>query len=431
MNEYNKKKFILLWLGEFLSVIGSGITGFAMGVSFYQSTGKASYYSFITLATVGPSILIRPLAGALADKYSRRSLMLIGNFLAGFGVILIAVLFHFHQGSITIGQVCACMTLSSIGTGISLPAYMSSITLLIPEEFYAVASGMIQISASGQYLISPLLAGILLSALSLAQIVLIDASTFLVVFLIVLWIKLPLKVADVEDAKEPLLQKVKKGVAYLFRHKQNLMLAITGMCTNFFMGFLIVLIGPMILSFSNAKMLGIGESVSAIGMVAGSVLVMTRKLPEKLYKAVFFYVFLMGAGYALVGVRENYVCIIAACIVFFYSIPYINTYTDVIYRKTIDKKMQGRVYAIQGAMAQIGYVLSYSFAGVLADYVFEPMFRMDGCLYHTIGKIIGTGQGRGIGFMFILSGIAILLIGLFFWCRIKKYSIEDKMEELA
>ncbi len=429
MNE--KIKFFVLWLGEFLSVIGTGITGFALSVDIYQKTGMASYYSLITLSTVAPSILIRPVAGALADKYSRRLIMIMGNMLAGSGIVLLFFLLHFEAGAISIVHICFCMIVSSIGTGLSVPAYTSCITLLIPEEFYQVASGMIQVSASAQYIISPLLAGILLPIMGAENVILLDAASFLIVILIVFWIKVPLKVSDKEDEKEKLLVSIKKGMKYLRDYKENVKLIIMGMLVNFFMGFLIVLIGPMILSFSTQTWLGIGESISALGMVAGSVLVMFVKLPKNLYSKIYSYVILMGIGYAMVGLTQNYLFIIVACITFFYSIPYINTYVDVVFRTTIEKKMQGRVYAIHGALVQAGYIVAYSVAGLLADYIFEPMFKEGGYFYNNLGRIFGTGEGRGIGLMFVICGICIVTIGLFFKTRIDRLSIGDEQEVVA
>lgn len=422
---YSKKKFMILWLGQLFSIVGSGITGFALSVSVYQKTGMAMYYSFITLSTMGPSILIRPIAGALADKYSRRKLMIFGYILAASGVFLIAVLMKLNGGNISIVQICLCMAISSIGNGISIPAYTSSISLLIPEDFYAQASGMLQISASGQYLISPLAAGILLPLIGVNKILLIDVLTFAAVILIVVWIKVPLKVSSVdEQTEEPLLQQMKMGISYLRKSKANFSMIITGLLSNMFMGFLVVLIGPMILSFASAEMLGIGESISAIGMVIGSVLVMIWKLPGKIYNTVYTYVITMGIGYMLIGVTVNYVFIIFACILFFYSMPFVNTYIDVAFRKTIDQNMQGRIYSIHGALIQIGYVISYSLAGILADYVFEPMFKQNGKLVNTIGKIIGVGAGRGIAFMFILSGFCVVIMGIFLKARQRKIEEE-------
>lgn len=61
------KKFMLLWIGELISSIGSGMTAFALSVYVYQMTGSVSYVSLITLLAYMPTILLSPVGGVLAD----------------------------------------------------------------------------------------------------------------------------------------------------------------------------------------------------------------------------------------------------------------------------------------------------------------------------------------------------------------------------
>lgn len=411
--EYSKKNFLVLWIGQLFSVIGSGITGFALSVSVYQSTGMASYYALITLATVAPGVLIRPIAGALSDKHSRRKLMIIGYNLAGAGVLAIAVIMMLNNGNISIAQICLCMAISSLGTGISIPAFTSAISLLVPESFYGTANGLLQISSSGQYLVSPFAAGILLPLIGVNNILILNVLFYLLVVITIISIKMPLKVEiDSQNDKELLIVQIKEGFKYLLRSRENLLMVIVGSVSNFFMGFLMVLNGPMILSFASAKMLGIGQSIAAIGMLVGSVFVMIWKMPKNLYTTVCSYCLLMGLGYMFMGASNNYYIIILSCTIFFFTIPFVNSYIDISFRKTIDISMQGRVFSIQSALIQIGVVISQSIAGILADYIFEPMFIDNGSLVNSIGRIIGIGKGRGIAFMFILSGFGILAMGI-------------------
>ena len=68
------KKFLVLWAGELLSTIGSGLTAFGLGVYVYQQTHMASSTALIALLGLLPMILLGPVAGVLADRYDRRHL---------------------------------------------------------------------------------------------------------------------------------------------------------------------------------------------------------------------------------------------------------------------------------------------------------------------------------------------------------------------
>lgn len=83
------KKFMMIWFGELLSSIGSGMTAFALSVYVYELTGSVSYVSLVTLLAYMPTILLSPLGGVLADRYDRRLLMIIGDLFSGLGLLYI------------------------------------------------------------------------------------------------------------------------------------------------------------------------------------------------------------------------------------------------------------------------------------------------------------------------------------------------------
>src|SRR4028119_935556 len=64
--------FILIWFGQMVSLIGSGLTGFALGVWVYQRTGSVTQLALISLFTILPGIVISPIAGTLVDRWDRR-----------------------------------------------------------------------------------------------------------------------------------------------------------------------------------------------------------------------------------------------------------------------------------------------------------------------------------------------------------------------
>lgn len=83
------QKFMIIWLGELISGIGSGMTAFALSIYVYQTTGCVSFVSVIALAAFLPTILLSPLGGVLADRYDRRLLMIIGDLCSGLGLLYV------------------------------------------------------------------------------------------------------------------------------------------------------------------------------------------------------------------------------------------------------------------------------------------------------------------------------------------------------
>ena len=113
------------------------------------------------------------------------------------------------------------------------------------------------------------------------------------------------------------------------------------------------------------------------------------------------------------GATTSIPVIIISGFLFFATLPFATTCIDVLIRKCIDNEKQGRAWGLISLISQVGYVVAYVFAGVLADYVFNPALAEGGALADSVGKIIGTGETRGIGFLIILSGLGLIITALF------------------
>lgn len=117
-----------------------------------------------------------------------------------------------------------------------------------------------------------------------------------------------------------------------------------------------------------------------------------------------------GIFISLVGVTTNVILIALLLFLFFFTLPFINTGMDVFIRNSVSNETQGRVWGLVSVISQLGYVVAYGLSGVLADYLFNPLLKGDGYLANSIGLVIGTGASRGIGLMFILIGLSIVLV---------------------
>ena len=83
------KNFLYIWIGEFISSIGTGMTSFALSVYVFEKYGIASAVSLVTLLAYVPSILLSPIAGLLADRFNRRLMMVVGDACSALGLVFI------------------------------------------------------------------------------------------------------------------------------------------------------------------------------------------------------------------------------------------------------------------------------------------------------------------------------------------------------
>lgn len=404
------KRFLMIWIGEFISSIGSGMTAFALGVYAYQLTKSASAGALIALVSFLPMILLSTVGGVLADRLDRRMLMICGDFLSIFG--LLYILICIQSGHITIWKICVGIAISAIFTSLIDPAYKAIVTDLLTQEEFAKASGLVQIASAAKFLISPFLAGILLNLTDIRVILIIDMCTFFVTVGILTLARKGLRCEHKPDKTFNFLRELSEGWKAICTKKGILLLVLLMTAVCFYMGFVQILMTPMILSFSDATTLGYMESIAATGMLVGSILIGIFNIKHSYTKVLANGLLTAGIFIIGMGMCANIWVIGVSAIIFFITLPFINTAADVLIRVSIPNEVQGRAWGIIGLISQLGYVLAYGVSGILADYVFNPMLLENGLLANSVGKVIGIGEGRGIGFMLILSGIAIAVVAV-------------------
>ncbi|WP_410509077.1 MFS transporter [Methanosarcina hadiensis] len=416
-------KFLLIWFGQFISVIGSGITAFALGVYVYQLTGTASSYVFILMCAFLPPFLLRPYGGILADRHDRRLMMILGDFGSTLGLLFIFTMML--KGNIELWQIYLGIAISSVFSAFQEPAYKALVTDFLPENQYAKASGLMQLASSAQYLISPFLAGIILTIMDIKFVFLIDVTTFLIASSIVVWIRKTLGGVTIKKPEKNNMADLREGVQEFSKNRGVVNLVITTMLVLFFVGLLQSLFVPMLLNLTTVKTAGITQSICASGILVGSMFIGVFGSKNKHVKTLSISLFISGIFFANLGLSTNIAFVTLAGFLFFATLPFINTSIEVLIRKNIDNSKQGRVWSIISMVTYLGSIIAFTVSGFLADKIFNPLLEADGLLSQTAGSIIGVGNGRGIALMFIISGLMISLIALLIWKNKKIKELEN------
>lgn len=397
-------KFGMLCSGAFIAAIGSGISSFGLGVYVFQQTGLASSSTLITLLAFLPGLLLTPFAGVLADKYDRRLLMILGDALSALG--LVYILICMMAGGAQLWQIGVGVTISSVFSSLIEPSFKATVTDLLTEEEYSKASGLVQLSGSAKFLISPLIAGFLLTVTDVKLLLVIDICTIFITVTVTSLVRKGLTAKEVV-AGESFLKELKTGMTSLTNNKGVFALVLSGIGISFFLGCVQSLYTPMILGFSDSSVLGIATTVSASGMLVSSLVLGMIAVKKNFTKVLSVSLFLAGIFMAGFGFRENIVLICIFGFLFFSMLPFANMSLDYLIRTNISNDVQGRVWGLIGIISQLGYVIAYGIVGPLADFVFIPMLTPNGLLAGSVGKIIGTGSVRGIGLLVILAGLLL------------------------
>lgn len=406
------KKFMTIWFGELISSIGSGMTAFAVSIYVYQITGSVTLVSVAALLAFLPTILLSPIGGILADRYDRRLMMILGDSLSVIGLLFILI--SIQAGYSGVLPIFIGITISSVFVALLEPAYRATVTDLLTEEEYAKASGLVGIASNSKYLISPFIAGLILAVADIRAILIIDMATFIVTVITIISVRRGIQKVKSKEDEFRLIREFKVGIRSITADKgvSSLVVLMAFMC--FFIAFIQTLMTPMVLAFADARTLGTMESISATGMLIGSVVIGILNIKKNYNRILVIALISAGIFMALTGTTTSIWLIVLFCILFFTALPFVNTCADVMIRIRIPNEVQGRAWGMISIFTQIGFVIAYALCGILADYVFEPLLMEDGILAGSIGRIIGTGEGRGIGLMLILAGIVMVIFAFVF-----------------
>ena len=382
----NYNKFLLLWSGELVSAIGSGLTSFGLGVYVFRKTGSAANMALVALLAFLPVLFLSAPAGVLADRYDRRILMMAGDGLSALG--LIYILICLFTGGAELYQICIGVFISSIFSSLLEPSYRATVTDLLTKEEYSRASGMVSIAGSARYLISPLIAGMLLTVSDVKLLLVIDIGTFFLTVICTAVVRKRIS-AKPADAEASFLESFREGWAAINEKRGVMILIIVSSVMTCFMGAMQILAEPMILDFQSSKVLGIAETVCACGMLVSSVIIGARGLKKNFTGILSISLVLAGLSMIGFGLKENIIMICGFGFMFFFMLPFANNCLDYLVRTNIDAGKQGRAWGQISFLSQIGYVVAYGTAGLLADRAANA--------WHI-------GVGRGAAAVIMVSG---------------------------
>ena len=394
MNSNNFKRFLLLWAGELVSSIGGGLTSFGLGVYVFGQTGSAASMALVTLLAFLPTLLLSVPAGVLADRYDRRLLMMIGDGCSAFGILYI--LFCILSGGASLTQICIGVTISSVFSSLLEPSYRATVTDLLEAEEYSRASGMVSLAGSARYLISPVLAGALLTVSDIRLLLILDICTFFLTVICTSVVRKGLATKTAEE-KEPFFAALKIGWQAVTEKRGVFLLILLASVMTCFMGAFQILAEPLILDFANSATLGIGETVCASGMLVSGLFLGVRGIKKGYLKVLSASLTVAGIAMIFFGLKENIYLICVSGFLFFAMLPFANNCLDYLVRTNIADELQGRAWGFIGFLSQIGYVVAYGLAGTLAD---------------GIGKQFQVGVGRGAAAVIIASGVLLGIMAL-------------------
>ncbi|MBZ0291341.1 MAG: MFS transporter [Anaerolineae bacterium] len=410
--------FSLLWAGQFVSLIGTAMTRFALLIWAYQQTGEATTLALLGFFSFILYVAFSPIAGVVVDRLDRRLILLVTDL--GAGLMTGLMLLLYSTGQLQIWHLYLLEALTGAFEAFQVPAYHASVSVLVPPRQYARANGLRALAQSATNVLSPFLAGLVLQVADLSAVMLIDLATFGAAWITLLLVRIPRpqRSDSAEEARGSLSHEMRFGFRYIRQRPGllGLMLIFTGI--TFIAALTYYGVMPaMILARTSGDELALATVRGGLGIagVAGGLLVSTVGLPRRRVHAALGFAaasFLLGDFLFAVG-RTLPVWTFAALVAEFF-VPFIVSAERSIWQVKVPPDVQGRVFAVQNMLRNAAMPLAYLVAGPLADRLFEPAMQPGGVLANVFGGLVGTGPGAGMGLMFLCTsilGMTICLLG--------------------
>jgi predicted MFS family arabinose efflux permease len=204
------RNFALLWSGQTISVVGNGMFTIALPLEVLRLTRNPLDLALVLAARTIPSIVLLLIGGTLVDRLSRRAVMLVSDATCGLVLAVLTVLAVTHIERFWVFLVIAVIL--GAASAFFRPASTAIVRDLLPEELLMPANSLSALSESlAQFLVGPILGGVLLAATGPAWAFGIDAATFAVSAACLAAMR---NITEVRAAKERLTRGMAEGLRY-------------------------------------------------------------------------------------------------------------------------------------------------------------------------------------------------------------------------
>lgn len=416
------KPFVLLWLTQSLSQLGSTITAFALSLWLYEKTGSSLSTAALTICTYAPYVVMSIFAGALTDRWNKKKTMLVCDSFAALSTLVIFLLYR--VGQLSLWHLYAVNLLSGFMNTVQQPASEVAMTLLLPRERYQTASALQSLSRSLVSILNPLLATALYAFGGLELVIGLDLGSFLLASATLL-LAVPIPEAPPTKA-EPVLTLAREGLGFLRRNPMvfTLILFMSGVnlvasCFDAILpGF--VLPNPR----GGQAVLGAVSACAGVAMLLGSGLVSLLPKPKNRVRVVYLtMLFSLGTENFLLSFSREPVLWCLGQIIGYILVPVMSANLNVILRDSIPLSLQGRVYACRNTFQFFTIPIGLFLGGVLVDRVCEPF--MAGRREGLLPLLFGTGKGSGAALALFLLGVGGVTLCLTTGNALKGYSYQD------
>jgi len=390
--------FAAAWAGQFVSLVGSGMTAFALGLWVFRIRGDVTDYALLGACAIAPRVLLAPVVARVVDSVPRRRVMLATQ--ASGAVTTLSLMGLLATGSLQIWHVYLAGAALGTAAAFEWPAWSAATTLLVSEAQLARAAGMVAMAQGVADVVAPIAGGALLMTIGVGSILALDTASFIVAVGALALVRFPEPV-HAATAPKP---RLTEGWRWL-RTQPGLLALLAFMAGfNFLWGLVGALAAPLILGFATPGELGAIFSVAGVGVVVGSVSMTVWGGPRRRLAGILTAELVSGFAFVAIAVQPNAILVAGGVFVAHVTLPVIGGCGQAIWQAAVPAELQGRVFAVRQAVERAVIPVAYVLAGPLAGGVFGPALAAGGPA-SGLNSLLGGRASGGVAAMFVVMGL--------------------------
>ncbi|SCA99679.1 Permease [Bacillus mycoides] len=379
------RNICLYSIAKTVSIFGSSIYGFALGLYVLQITGSALNFAITLILGTIPMIVMNPFAGVIADKVDKKKLVICMDLLSGCLLITVYILSSYYGLNLFIVYTTTfLMTVFTTFFGIGLEAAKPNI---VSKERLMSINSISKIIDSVSLILGPMLGGIVFAVFDIKIFIIINGISFILSGISILFIHFKLFEFNINEEcpkrRINFIKDIKEGFSYLIE-KESLKNTFRILISlNFFLGFAVTVPLPYIINTVlnlSSKQFGIIQGTFPVGMIIGAILVkkITNRfsysyLLKKLSSMLAVFMIISGIPVLFKSFEVNdFVYVITYCVVMFFLgliIALIDIPLIYFMQKEIPDEYRGRVLSIGLSIGKMMQPIALALSGLLLNYI--------------------------------------------------------------
>ena len=384
------KSFLVMFIGQVFSWIGSKLVQFALVWWLTESTGSASVLAFASIMAIIPEVFLSPIAGVMVDRWNRRHVMMAADAFVAAVTVLVMVINM--QGMMEVWHIYAVMFIRAMGAAFHWAAMQASTSLMVPKNQLSRTAGLFQALGGFSMIVAPPLGAYLLATMDLQVILALDVITATMAIVPLVFINMPQpKILVKKKGVRSVFEDMAETVKYVLQWKGILYVGLIAMMINLLIAPAVSLMPILVTGYfkGGANDYAFMQSGLGIGMVIGGI---TLGLWGGFKKGIItglVALVLCGVGIAGVGLMPpdmfNYA--VVSLFIAGFMLPISNGSFFAVMQSTVPPEMQGRFFTLVSAMSTAMNPIGLIFAGPATDVI-------------------------GVTVWYVIGGVGMVILGL-------------------